>query len=79
MKTVVADGTPERGVGYKKYEVDVRRCHLRTGETVTPETIIGWHHETSQPVMADLYGQVATIYFNPMHNSLMIMAVSGNN
>jgi hypothetical protein len=79
MKTSLEGKPTEPGAGYRKYEVEIGRCRLNPGESVTPETIIGWHHETGQPVMAGLYGRVATIYFNPMHDSLMIMAVSRDN
>jgi hypothetical protein len=46
------------------------------GEFVAPDTMIGWHHETGQRVTAGLCGEVATMYFNPMHDSLLIMVVS---
>lgn len=62
---------------YEKYEVDSRRFRLDVGELVAPETVIGVHHETGRPVKAGLHGRVATVYFNPMHDSLMVMAVSG--
>jgi hypothetical protein len=68
--------TPTQSIEHRKYEVDSKRCNLEIGDLVTPETIIGLHHGTGQPVRADLNGQVATIYFNPMHDSLMILAVS---
>ncbi len=79
METLNASVPPEQSINYKKYEVDIRRCQLNVGESLTPETIIGRHHETGQPVAAGLYGRVATIYFNPMHDSFMIMVVSRNN
>lgn len=78
METMTMEGKQEERAGYKKYEVDIRRSHLKVGAPITPETVIGWHHKTSQPVLAGLHGKIATSYFNPMHNSLMIMAVSGN-
>jgi hypothetical protein len=65
----------EQSPGYRKYEVDVARCYLATGDRVVPDTVIGFHHSTSQPVTAGLSGLVATMYFNPMHDSLMIMVV----
>ena len=67
-----------RGIQYKKYEVDSRRFWLDIGDMVTPETVIGIHHDTGLPVKAGLHGQVATVFFNPMHDSLMILAVSTN-
>jgi hypothetical protein len=61
---------------YRKYEVDCRGCNLEIGDPVGQETIIGWHYRTGLPVEAGLNGQVATIHFNPMHDSLMILVVS---
>ena len=61
---------------YEKYEVDSRRCGLDVGDLLVPETVVGLHHETGHPVKAGLYGRVATMYFNPMNNSVMILAVS---
>ncbi len=63
---------------YKKYEVDWRACDLYIGDPVTPETVIGLHHETRRPVTAGLDGRIVIIYYNPMHDSLMILAVSGD-
>ena len=63
------------GTEYRKYEVD-SRCSLDIGDLVTTDSIIGLHHETGIPVRAGLDGRVATIYFNPIHDSLMILAVS---
>ena len=63
---------------YQKYEVDSRGFELGIGAPVAPETLIGHHHETGRPVKAGLHGRVATVYFNPMHDSLMVLAVSSN-
>jgi hypothetical protein len=62
-------------IRYRKYEVDAQTCLLETGDRVTPETIIGFYPKTNLPVRAEFEGQVATVYFNPMHDSLMITAV----
>jgi hypothetical protein len=61
-----------QSVAYRKYEVDSRRFNLQITDPVTPGTIIGWHHKSGQPVVSDVSGQIATIYYNPMHDSLMI-------
>jgi hypothetical protein len=66
-------------VDYRKYEIDSKRCNLGIYDPVTPETIIGWHYASGQPVRAGLSGHIATIYFNPMHDSFMVLAVSGSN
>jgi hypothetical protein len=49
------------------------------GESVTPETIVGAHHASGQILKAGLYGQVATMYFNPMHDSFMVMIIDHEN
>lgn len=64
---------------YKKYEITSRKCKLEIGDLVTQETVIGSHHATDLPIRAEFNGQVATIYFNPMHDSLMVLIVSNNN
>jgi hypothetical protein len=79
MNTVTRTmGTLVQSVEYRKYEIDSKRCNLEICAPVTPETIIGWHYASGQPVRAGLFGHIATIYFNPMHDSFMILAVSGN-
>ncbi len=63
-------------MNYEKYEVDSRRCGLDVGDLLIPETIVGHHHKSGLPVKAGLYGRVATMYFNPMNDSVLILAVS---
>jgi hypothetical protein len=41
---------PISSIQYRKYEVNPKRCVLKVGDLVEPETIIGLHHETGQPV-----------------------------
>ncbi len=67
---------PTQSMTYRKYEVDSAKCNVKIGESVSPETIIGRHYASGQPVRAGISGQIATIYFNPMHDSLLILAVS---
>jgi hypothetical protein len=69
---ITNSGMPVLNAEYSKYEVDSRRCTLEVCDSVTPETLMGWHYASGQPVVAGIYGQVATIYYNPMHDSLMI-------
>ncbi len=63
---------------YRKYEVSSKSCEVKLGEFVSPETVIGRHFASGQAVQAGIFGQIATIYFNPMHDSLLILAVSGS-
>ena len=58
-----------------KFEVKRRSCRLQVNEKVTPNTVVGRHYRTGQETRACCYGQVATIYFNPMHDSLMVMII----
>ncbi len=62
-----------QSVDYRKYEIDCRRFNLQIADLVTPETIVGWHYDSGQPIKANCYGYVATIYFNPRHDSFMVM------
>ncbi len=60
---------------YRKFEVGCVTCNLEINDQVTPETIVGRHYQTGQIISASCYGQVATIFFNPMHASLMITII----
>ncbi len=60
---------------YRKFEVGCVSCNLEINDAVTPQTIIGRHYQTGQIIAAACYGQVATMYFNPMHASLMITII----
>jgi hypothetical protein len=61
---------------YRKYEVRSRRFRIGIGDAVYPDTVIGAHHATGEPVRADLVGQVGAVYFNPMHDSFIVLAVA---
>ena len=61
---------------YRKYEVNSELFRLDVLDKVNPETVIGHHYQSGHPVQAGLHGQIASIYFNPMHNSYLVMAVS---
>ncbi len=60
---------------YEKYEVDSQKCRLDIGDLLVPETVVGLDRNTGLPVKAGLYGRVATMYFNPMNDSVMVLAV----
>ncbi len=70
---------PPENTEYRKYEVDFETCSIAETDIVTPDTLIGYHHHNGEPVKAGFYGYVASMFFNPMHNSLMILAISFNN
>ncbi|MFA5309783.1 MAG: hypothetical protein WC370_09925 [Dehalococcoidales bacterium] len=65
------------GIRYQRYEVDPAIDVLKTGDMVTPDTIVGFHRHTSRPVTAGLSGRVLAIYFNRIHGSVMMLAVAG--
>ncbi len=75
MADAVHDGH-ENQASYRKYEVAYNTCRLVRGDLVTPRAVIGRHYRTGETVRAALYGHIASIYYNPMHESLMIMAVA---
>jgi hypothetical protein len=77
METEINPRKQRQTASYRKYEVDSRSCKVELGEFVAPETVIGRHFASGQAVQAGIFGQIATIYFNPMHDSLLILAVSG--
>ena len=60
---------------YRKFEVGCVSCDLEINDHVTPQTIIGKHYRTGEIMAASCYGQVATMFFNPMHASLMITII----
>lgn len=68
-------GIPSQNT-FRKFEVDASQCGLQIGDIVVPETVVGRDYRTEKPVPAGIFGQVATIYFNPAHHSLMIMIYS---
>ncbi len=63
-------------MAYSKYEVKVQGCKIAVNDLVTPQTVIGQHYQTRQKIKATGYGQVATVFYNPMHDSLMIMIIN---
>lgn len=60
---------------YRKYEVDRESCILKIGDLVYPHSLVGFHPITRQPIKAQITGKIATMHFNPMNLSLMIMAI----
>jgi hypothetical protein len=64
---------PTPNTEYIKYEVDAKRCRLKVTDAVTPEMVVGWHYRSGEPVAVGFHGHVATMYFNPMHDSVMVM------
>jgi hypothetical protein len=61
---------------YRKYEVRSQQFRVGIGDAVYADTVIGTHHATGEPVRANFVGQVGAIYFNPMHDSFMVLAVA---
>jgi hypothetical protein len=64
-----------REMGHRKFEVKRKNYRLIIGEKVHPDTIIGRDYRTEENLKAGCHGCVATVYFNPMHDSLMVMII----
>jgi hypothetical protein len=76
VETEVNTREPAQSTPYRKYEVDLKSCNVELYQSVSPATIIGRHFTSGHAVRAGIFGQIATIYFNPMHDSLLILSVS---
>ena len=57
---------------YKNFDVQASAFRLGEGDKVGPETEIGFHFETGQPVMAGCSGTVKTVGFNSANHSLVV-------
>jgi len=60
---------------YKKYEIDSRNCNIDIFDKVTPDNVIGSHYANGRQVTSDFAGQVASMFYNPMHDSMLILIV----
>jgi len=58
--------------GYRRYEVYPEACIISMLEKVTPDTIIGCNYEDGQLVISELNGQVTAMYYNPVHDSMLV-------
>lgn len=65
-------------IRYKEYKLGPNICFLETGDTVWPETVIGFHHETGLPVSAGIGGQVVKVLRDPVNDTVMMLAVAEN-
>lgn len=62
--------------GYRRYEVDTRGFSLDLCDVVEPETVVGHECSSGNPVKAGLSGRIATVYYNPMNDSFIVLAVA---
>jgi hypothetical protein len=76
MNTKVRNHAEVRQAAYCKFWVESLSCRFTLNDHVAPETIVGRHPISGQEMKAGLQGHVATIFFNPRHESLMIMIVA---
>lgn len=76
MNTEIKNPSGARQAAYRKFWVESLSCRFKINDRVTPETIVGRHPLSGEEMKASLHGRVATIFFNPMHDSLMIMVVA---
>jgi hypothetical protein len=63
---------------FKKHVVKPGQNSFEIGEFVKPDTIIGLHMETGQPVKAEIDGRIVTIHNNPANGSVMMIIISGD-
>jgi hypothetical protein len=63
---------------FRKIVVRPKQIDFEIGDFVKPETIMGLHFETGQPVKAGLNGRIVTIFHNPNKGSVTMLVVSGD-
>lgn len=61
------------GDEYVKFELDANDFELNPGDTVAPGGEIGIDIRSGSPAYLDNWGKVATVYYNPMNHSYIVM------
>jgi|WetSurMetagenome_2_1015567.scaffolds.fasta_scaffold651115_1 hypothetical protein len=61
------------GNRFKTYEIDANDCELFEGERLVPGQEIGTDIRSGMAICIDFWGQVATVYYNPMNDSFLVM------
>ena len=61
------------GHKFRTYEIDAFDCELFESDRISPGHEIGIDIRSGLPVVIDFWGQVATIYYNPMNHSYLVM------
>ena len=68
-----------KGNQYKTYHVAADEFELDEGDRIRPGSEIGVDANSGAPIYADYWGSVATVYYNPMSHSLLVMIYKENN
>jgi hypothetical protein len=61
------------GGNFKSYELDANDFELYQGENIAPGGEIGIDIRSGSPVILESWGRVATVYYNPMNHSYLVM------
>ena len=61
------------GYRYRTYQVDADGFDLHEGDIVEPGLEIGTDVHSKAPVLTDYWGYVATVYYNTMNDSFLVM------
>jgi hypothetical protein len=61
------------GNRFRTYEIDANDCELFEGDRLAPGQDIGTDIRSGMAICVDFWGQVATLYYNPMNDSFLVM------
>jgi len=61
------------GGSFRTYELDANDFEFYQGDTVAPGGEIGVDIRSGSPVYLDCWGKIATVYYNPMNHSYLVM------
>jgi hypothetical protein len=61
------------GSNFMTYELDANDFELYQDDTIAPGGEIGTDIRSGSPIYLPCWGKVATIYYNPMNHSFLVM------
>jgi hypothetical protein len=67
-----------RGNVFKTFEIDANDCELYPGDRISPGFEIGIDIHSGSMIYPDFEGTVATVYYNPMNHSYLVMIACRN-
>ncbi|MGQ9556077.1 MAG: YibE/F family protein [Anaerolineae bacterium] len=73
LATVTLQANANSPHSLRSFKVEASRCNLRVDDEVTPETVIGWHPETGEPVRAGIHGRVTDVAFRGGEHTLIVL------
>ncbi len=65
-------------IQFRKYIVNLEHHDFQIGDFVKPETVVGLHVKTGQPVKAEINGRIVTMQHDPVNGSVIMLIVSGD-